>query len=191
MTTWRSPQDYFGQHYPADLKVFASDALCGFTLGDALHDPKRGRFIGLAEFVVCQFELNLLNQAVYTHDRSVFWAWRQFSAPFADTHGCSMGHGMGNHLPVSILRFAQESFASPATAPVQLDWEILRAYTQFFLRDYLAQFQATEAGASFSKAQFLAAVATDFDCTACVRSPDGWTTRHVSGLVSAEERATK
>ena len=79
MTPWRSPQDYFGQHYRADLKVFASTALCGFTLSDALHAPKRGEFIGLAEFVVCQFELNLLNQAVYTHDRSVYWFLATFS----------------------------------------------------------------------------------------------------------------
>jgi hypothetical protein len=113
METHIPPIDYFDRHYLADFEVFGSTAMCGFSMADALNAPKRPRFKGLTEFVVCQFELNLLNQAFYTH--AAGFGWRGFSAPFADTHGCSMGHGMTNHIPHFIQTnnpagFLQETF---------------------------------------------------------------------------------
>jgi hypothetical protein len=152
-------------------------------LGDALRAPKRARFRGLAEFVVCQFELNLLNQAIYTHVSSAFHVWRGFSAPFADTHKCWLGHGLGSHIPYSILRFAQQPFASPDNAPVSLAWDILRGYTTFFLDDYVTRFVSTESGAGFPREAFLAAVARDYDCTACVLALSGWECKHVMGVL--------
>lgn len=177
------PNEYLDQHYLADYEVFGSNAMCGMTLFDSLQGHKRPRFRGLTEFVVCQFELNLLNQAIYTHAGSVYSAWRGFSAPFADTHGCSMGHGMGNQIPYSILRFAQQPFAEPGVPPVSLTWKILVTYTKFFLEDYVARFIHTDSSAGFSRDDFLQAVGLDHDCAVCVLSPLGWETKHVMELV--------
>ena len=134
---------------------------------------------GMTEFVVCQFELNLLSQPVYTHSCWAYPAWRRFSVPFADTRLCFSGHGMGSHAPSSILRFAQQPFAAPDTAPVSLDWDILRDYTTFFLDDYIARFMASKRDIEFSPEAFLGAVTLDHDCTAHVLTPSGWQSRHV------------
>src|SRR6266852_2682740 len=93
------PNDYFKDDYAADYAVFGGNSMCGITLGDSLMPGKRSKFKAIAEFVVCQFELNLLNQSIYTHAHQAALAWRSFSTPFADTHLCFHGHGMANHLP--------------------------------------------------------------------------------------------
>jgi len=180
------PTDYLEQHYSADFQVFGSDAMCGFSLGDSLRLPKRSRYKGLAEFVVSQFGLNLLNQAIYTHAGSCFSGWRRFSLPFADTHGCWSGHGLGSHVPYSILRFAQQPFASADTAPVPLAWDIIRIYTTFFLDDYVTRFARTDSGTGFQREAFLEAVASDYDCTACVLASSGWESKHVMEFLRHE-----
>jgi hypothetical protein len=157
--------------------------MCGFTLSDALRTPKRARFRGLAEFVVCQFELNLLNQAIYTHAADSFLAWRAFSVPFADTHKCSSGHGLV-HLPYSIIRFAQQPNASTDISPVSLTWDILRGYTTFFLEDYLTRFVTGEQSVRFPRETVFKAVAVDRDCTAYILSPSGWESKNVMGLLA-------
>lgn len=175
--------EYFDKNYAADFEVFGGDTMCGFSLADAMNQPKRARFAGLAEFVVCQFELNLLSQAIYTHSCAAYSAWRRFSVPFADTRLCFLGHGMANHKPPSILRFAEQPFASPEIKPVLLDWEILREFTVFFLKDYVARFIATATPAEFSSEAFLQAIERDADCTASALTPTGWETKHVSDLL--------
>ena len=180
MATHFSPNEYFDQHYLADYEVFGSTAMCGFSLAGAMIASKRTRFRGLAEFVVCQFELNLLNQAFYTH--APHFGWREFSAPFADTHGCSMGHGMANHFPHSILRFAQQP-SGGQVAPVSLTWEIVEAYTKFFLADYVSRFTQTNNPVGFSQEAFWKSIAGDCDCIACMLSASGWETKHVIGLL--------
>ena len=182
MATHIPAKDYFDQHYLADYEIFGSTAMCGFLLADALNAPKRTRFKGLTEFVVCQFELNLLNQAFYTH--AAGFGWRGFSASFADTHGCSMGHGMANHIPHSILRFAQQPFGGQVV-PLSLTWEILEAYTKFFLDDYLSRFIQTNNPAGFSMESFLKSIAGGYDCDVCVLSSSGWETKHVMELVKS------
>src|SRR5213075_107103 len=145
------PTDYFRDHYAADFAVFGGDMLCGISLAESLVLHKWSTFKGIAEFVACQFELNLLNQPIYTHAHPAHPAWRGFSAPFANTHLCFSGHGMANHLPSSILRFAQEPWVRREATPVAMTWEMLTDYTTFFLGDYLDQFRATEGGKEFSR----------------------------------------
>jgi hypothetical protein len=177
------PKDYFCEHYAADFAVFGGNMLCGFTLTDSLMPDKRSKFKGIAEFVVCQFELNLLNQSIYAYARQCYSAWRAFSVPFADTKLCSMGHGMANHLPPSILRFAQEPRARPGTESVPMTWDIVAEYTKFFLGDYLSQFRATASGRDFPLDSFLVAIGKDGDCSACLKNQQGWEWRHVVELM--------
>ena len=157
--------------------------LCGISLAESLVPPKRSTFKGIAEFVACQFELNLLNQAIYTHIVQAHPAWRAFSAPFANTHLCFSGHGMANHLPSSILRFAQEPWVRREAAPVAMTWELLTDYTKFFLVHYLDQFRATEGGKEFSRNALIEAVSKDWDCLACGKTAQGWESKHVAELL--------
>jgi hypothetical protein len=187
MTGYLAPEEYLEGHYLADFAVFGNKMMCGWTFTDSMGPPKRGRFHGIAEFVVCQFELNLLSQAIYTHSMPAYWAWRAFSAPFADPRLCYSGHGMGSHMPYSILRFAQQPcFRTPPTA---LSWDILRSYSAFFFGDYLRRFRLTDRGTRFSEESFFRAVAADQDCTACVLISDGWESRHVLELIEFEQMA--
>jgi hypothetical protein len=184
MCTYLAPEEYFERHYLADFAVFGYKVMCGWTLTGSMGPHKRARFHGIAEFVVCQFELNLLSQAIYTHSISAYWAWCAFSAPFADPRFCLSGHGMGSHMPYSIMRFAQQpSFGIP---PIALNWDILRSYSAFFFGDYLRRFRLGDRGRRFSEESFLRAVAADHDCTACVLISDSWESKHVLELVEYE-----
>jgi len=174
------PTEYMQGHYLHDFGVFGSTSMCGFSMGDALDGRKRAAIHGLAEFTLAQFGLNLLNQATFAHAPAHAFAWKRFSPPFADTHGCFSGHGMGSHIPHSILRFAQEPFFGRGeTRGITLTWPDIEAYDQYFLVELLRQFMATDLGAAFPFEQFYTALERDYDCTACCLTPEGWQIRPV------------
>jgi hypothetical protein len=156
-------------------------------MADALGDRKRSGFRGLAEFTLVQFGLNLLNQAAFAHAPSHASAWKRFSPPFADTHGCFSGHGMGSHIPHSILRFSQEPFFGRGDTPgIMLTWRDIEDYDQYVLVDLLRNFMATEEGINFQIEQFYAAISGDSDCLACCLTPEGWQTRHVMQTIQVK-----
>jgi len=178
-------KQYMTEHYATDFAVFGGDTMCGFTLTDALRPPKRSRFVGLPEFVICQFELNLLSQAIFTHCYPAFAEWHAYSVPFADPRSCFLGHGMGNHMPYSILRFAQEPRAAEKTAPVELDWNMLGEYTRYCFGDYLSSFCSANP-VELTPEWLIDRMSIDQDCIACVRTASSWETRHVSQMTSPQ-----
>lgn len=181
MPAYIPPEQYLDQQYMADYMLFGSTTMCGFSLARALSPPMRNQFNGLAEFVVCQFELNLLNQALYTHGRLLGCRRRNQLVPFADTHSCSMGHGMCCHLPYAILMFAQEPFRD-ISAGIPLTWDIIGTYTKFFLGDYLKLLVSADSEWPPSET-FWEALRRDHDCIACIRAPSGWENRHMMALL--------
>lgn len=181
------PTEYMQGHYLHDFEVFGSTSMCGFSMGDALDGRKRAAIHGLAEFTLVQFGLNLLNQATFAHAPAHAFAWKRFSPPFSDTHGCFSGHGMGSHIPHSILRFVREPFCGRGeTRGITLAWSGIEAYDQYFLVELLRQFMATDAGADFPLEQFYTALGRDYDCTACCLTSEGWQTRHVMQTIRIE-----
>jgi hypothetical protein len=184
-----SPRDYFESHYSADFALFGGDSMCGASMSESLLPARISRFVGIAEFVVCQFELNLLHQAIYTHFAPAHSAWRAFSAPFANTQLCFHGHGMGSHLPHAILRFAQEPWIRAECVPVILTWDMLADYSRFFLHDYVERFIITGGGGTLSHESFLEALSRDHDCMACLKTAAGWETRHVRDFLCYETAA--
>ena len=68
--------------------------------------------------------------------------------------------------------------------PVSLNWNLIHDYTAFFLRDYIAQFIASQAGMDFSRETFIESIKRDQDCFACVLTPAGWETKHVTELLT-------
>ena len=186
------PAQYLDLHYAEDYETFGSSSMCGFSMADALRNPKRTKMRGITEFTLSQFGLNLMNQATYAHCPSHSFAWNRFSPPFADTHGCFSGHGMGNHIPHSILRFAQEPFwgSDGDTPGISLAWPAIEEYTRYFLLDLVEAFILTPQGADFHRDTFYAALERDYDCVACCLTPDGWQSRHVISMVKAKQPNT-
>ena len=180
--------DYFSQDYAADFELLGSDSMCGFNLMDMMSQPKRGRFRGFPEFALCQFALNLHNQAIYTHFRQLHFAWRGYVAPFGNTLLCFSGHGLGSHSPDSILRFVQAPI-DRKLSPVRYDWPGVTDYVRYLLGDYLAAFLATLPGTEFTPEQCVATLASDYDCRASVLTDSGWESRHVTSLLRATANA--
>lgn len=178
------PSEYMSCHYQSDFQTFGSTSMCGFSMADVLKNPKKDKMQGLVEFTLAQFGLNLMNQAFHAHCPSHSYAWKHFSPAFADTHGCFSGHGMGSHVPHSILRFAQDPFFGSGEPPgIVLTWPEIESYTRYFLKDMIEVFMATPEGAGFEKELFYEAVARDYDCTACCKGPEGWESRHVITMI--------
>jgi hypothetical protein len=186
------PAEYMDQHYEDDYQTFGSTSMCGAIMADALRNPKRTKMRGITEFTLSQFGLNLMNQATHAHCPSHSYAWKGFSPPFADTHGCFSGHGMGNHIPHSILRFAQKPFwgSDRDTPGISLTWPAIEEYTRYFLRGSVEAFILAPHGANFPRDTFYAAVEQDYDCVACCLTPDGWQTRHVIPMTKIKQQST-
>jgi hypothetical protein len=178
-----APKAYFENHYAADFALFGGDTMCGITMSENLLPEKRSKFVGIAEFIVSQFELNLLNQVIYTHFKSNHLARQNFSSPFANTLLCFAGHGMASHAPHSILRFVQDPSVRREAVPVLIAWDLLTDYTRFFLNDYFGQFLSTSSDKMLSREKFVEVLEQDFDCVACVQNSNGWETRHVTKLL--------
>lgn len=172
---------YFSEDYPEDFKLLGEDSLCGIGLIDMMRQPKRGRFRGFPEFALCQFALNLHNQATYSHFPEVHLAWRQYSARFGNTLLCFSGHGLGSHAPAAILNFVQAPIA-PECSSVRYDWAGVGDYIGYFFGEYLIGFADQNAGSGFSTEGYRAALQRDYQCVAPVLTGNGWECRHISSL---------
>jgi hypothetical protein len=142
------PDQYFPIHYYSDFSLFfgrrakiptshRETALCGMTLGSLFEPEKRARFVSPADFLCCQYELNLLHQGIYTYYREHHPMWLLGSSAFLDIRGCRSGHGGLTTNPGGILRFARDPSYIPNAQPVEITPKQLAQYTQFFFLDYL------------------------------------------------------
>jgi hypothetical protein len=182
------PKEYFDKHYLSDFRVFGSSIMCAWEIG-----PLRTRsYQGLSEFILCQFGLNLLNQAIYTHAHLFFPEWERLSAPFADVRACSH-HGYGQ--PFWFLKCMQEPITGDIsrsvaflTPPVSLDWKIVSSFTNFFLHDYLSQIVSEGSNDMFPLEDFWEGVAGDPDCKAMVYVQGGLESKHVAEDLSGSGR---
>lgn len=176
-------RDYFTQHYAADFAVFRSKALCGKTLSKVMSEPKRSAFRGFAEFVLCQFALNLHNQEFYDHFPQLHFAWREYSAPFGDVRLCQWGHGLGGRDPDLILRFVQSPPQGFRLPRVRYEWAIVTDFIRFLFGDYLAGFARSLVESEFTPERYIAAIAADSDCRVTILTPNGWESRDVTSLL--------
>jgi hypothetical protein len=185
------PKKYFDSHYASDWVTFDKDRLCRRWLPGSLKPNASRKFDGIAEFIVCQFELNLLNQAIYTFFRDSHDAWRRFSAPCIDTRVFA-AQGLENRLPDSILRLAQSPSNYPNAIPRILSWQMLKDYTTFFIEDYMARFMASDQRPRILRSQFMEKLTKDKDCVASVRAGNHWHTKPIIRLLlTPRELCTK
>jgi hypothetical protein len=175
-------RDYFAHHYATDFALFGRKGLCGKTLSRVMCQPERGAFHGFAEFVLCQFALNMHNQEFCDHSPHLHSSWREYSAPFAKVGRC---HRM-SHNPDSILRFVQSPPQGFRLPRVDYDWAEVTDFIRFFFGDYLAGFARSLVESEFASERYIAAVATDLDCRATILTPNGWESRNVTRLLSTK-----
>ena len=183
---------YFAENYAADFRSHGDDSLCGFTLMKMMRSWQGGQFPHFPEFALCQFALNLHNQAFYAHFRELRMLWLEYSAPFGDTRLCFSGHGLGSHNPDSIMRFVQAPL-DRSLSPVQWTWEHVSDYAKFFFGDYLEVFAGTIPAGVFSANLYLRALRLDGDARVSLRIGDSWSCRNISNLsaVGASAMPTK
>jgi len=174
---------YFSQDYSSDFELLGGESMCGFNLLDMMAQPKRSKFRGFPEFALCQFALNLHNQAFYTHFPRLHCSWRGYVAPFGNTLLCFSGHGLGSHAPDSILRFVQAPIDRDLP-PVHYNWSEVFDYMQYFFGDYLSAFAATIQSSEFTRTNYLRLIASDLDCRASLLVEGRWESRHIADLLN-------
>jgi hypothetical protein len=137
---------YFPDRYRADLQFFAEGdiphhgpfwMLCGMTLGRVFEPGNIDKYTDPACFLCVLYELNLLNQGIYTYFPEDHPLWIATCEPFPDIRGCSYGHGGFTHAPASILRFSDDPRYIPGARPIPISHQKLCEFTDFFVRNYL------------------------------------------------------
>jgi hypothetical protein len=96
---------------------------------------------------------------------------------------CFSGHGLANHTPDSILRFAQSPMMGSRAVPISFTRSQLADYSRYFFYDYVSQFAGTVRDLSFTVALFMLAISRDVDCRATLLTSSGWETSHVTELL--------
>ena len=172
---------YFAENYATDFRMHGGNSLCGFPLVTMMRNWRGGKFPHFPEYALCQFALNLHNQAFHAHSRNFHWCWLEWSAPFGDTRMCFSGHGLGSHNPDSIMRFVQAPF-DRSWPPVRYEWTDVGDYMEFFFGQYLNAFAATFPEGSFSTSRYLQAVRSNWQCGVSLREANGWSRRNAASL---------
>jgi len=174
--------EYFAKDYLSDFKRHGGGSLCGSSLSQMMRAAMSGHFPRFAEYALCQFALNLHNQAFYTHFPQLHASWLAYSAPFGDTRMCFSGHGLSSHCPDSILIYVQEPF-DRAPNPVRCTKSELADFIIFFFGDYLDLFVDGLGGGVCTPSDYLRAVEVDPDCTISLLTAAGWTKSSVTTVL--------
>lgn len=144
MGTPISAETYFREMYLSDWTLFSSDhsvrkgpsgILCGMTMVGVLGTDRIHKFNNPQHFLCVQYELNLLNQAIYTYCRDMHYDWTQAAAPFADCR-CASAHG-GVYTPESIYRYAEQPAGYPEEVSIVVPAALKREFDQLFVPQYL------------------------------------------------------
>jgi hypothetical protein len=132
----------------------------------ALLDADRIMHFNSPQHFLCvQYELNLLNQALYTHAHLAYAPWLGASAPFADCR-CSSRHG-GVFTPGSLFRYAENPTGYKNLVPVPVSEQLKREFDEFFVPQYLTSLQPLQQPIKLgvlNLGELLAAILGDPDC---------------------------
>lgn len=170
---------YFAEDYARDFTEHGSESLCGGPLRDMMRKAKSGRFPSFAEYALCQFALNLHNQAFHAHFPHLHRSWVTYAAPFGDTRRCFSGHGLASQQPDAILWFIQEPLDGSLT-PIHYAEDELSDFISLFFCNYLQMFADCAPLSEFVPADYLAAIAADVECCASLLTPYGWSARNIT-----------
>lgn len=140
-------REYFDEHYLKDYETFRMENkadLFDETMELILHKDMIGNYVSAVDFLLCQYELNLINQALekdtssrtgrYMNDK-----WSKLHPPFTDCRG--INRKTSNVSPKSILRYIESQEKGPEILAVKIPKERIDKYNIYFIRDYLSEFK--------------------------------------------------
>ncbi len=124
-----NPQEYIEKHYKDDLERFDGGIMCGLTMSQFYKEKEIEKWPFLVHFLISQYELNLLNQLIYTYFREDHNIWITNSLPFIDCR-CHSCHGGVNH-PLSILWVTERRFKEEGIS-LTISRSLVLEYDKFF-----------------------------------------------------------
>jgi len=124
------PKEYIEKEYKKDLEKFGN-VMCGMTMSIFYKDEKRELWPYLDHFLICQYELNLLNQIIYSNFNIDHKKWLEDTLPFSDCNSCPSNHGGVEH-PLSILWVAEREL-SKRGKKFKISRSLILEYDKYFL----------------------------------------------------------
>lgn len=154
-----NPQDYFLESYLKDFEYFKElnlgNHFCGRIYSD-LFSRDQLSFIDLKNFIICTYELNLINQLIYTHFQSDFDKWRQVAPKILDEKCVYISH------PLDIIKFAQKFSKKNNKKLIFTKEEILK--WDDFIKDYIGQICRETEFSEMNPEKLFEAIKNDPDC---------------------------
>lgn len=175
MTIEVAADTYFREMYLDDWTRFSGGdrlvhgprgLLCGMTMVALLANDRINQYHSPEHFLCVQYELNLLNQSLYTYFPRIHRAWEFVSAPFADCR-CSSHHG-GVSTPESIFHYAEHPTGYDNLVPVTVPDCLKSEFDQFFVPQYLPSLPQLKSFIDcrvLSPRDLLSSILSDSDCT--------------------------
>lgn len=134
-----TPNKYFPDQFLKDQEGFQGGFICDMQLSQfsAVHDGD-GSWPYLEHFLVCEYELNLLDEAIYTYFREDHAHWKDVSVKELKLDYC---HGPIAH-PIDILARCEQEYPQ-LNLHNKITKDFLLTYDQFFWK-YLEDTCANE-----------------------------------------------
>lgn len=155
-----TPKEYIEKYYKEDLARFDAGVLCGATMSKFKDPGERGRWPYLDHFLICQYELNLLSQLIYSHFREDHNKWISSTLPVIDCR-CASYHGGVNH-PLSILWVAERELSKPGDK-FRIPKSLILNYDKYFM-DYIKTICSENDFEKLSPERLVEAIKNDPDC---------------------------
>jgi hypothetical protein len=155
-----NPDDYLKKYYLKDLKRFGENILCGRTMSKFWNEKEREKWEYLDHFLVCQYELNLLSQIIYSNFKEDYEKWLEVSLPFVDCR-CPSAHGGVGH-PLSILWVAERDLSKKGPR-FYIKKSLILEYDRYFL-EYVKEICKKYKFIKLTPELLIEALKNDSDC---------------------------
>lgn len=154
------PQNYFPENYLKDLSHFESlgvgDHLCGRTYSELFKNTDKLEFVNLNNFIICLYELNLINQVIFSHFKSDFSLWKEVAPKMIDNRCTYISH------PIDILTFAEKESKNAGNPIIFTHQEILSWDLHF--KKYIEKLCKENHFETLSPEKLFEAIKNDPDC---------------------------
>lgn len=152
-----TPAQYFPKQFLQDQSNFKGGVMCGATLMELEKGNEHWPY--LEHFLICEYELNLLNQTIYAHFHVDHATWLSNTVSFVDCR-CASHYGGITH-PIDILSFA-EKHLSQYKLNERIAAALMLEYDQLFL-NYVKDLCNTINFESLTPENLVAAIQQDSD----------------------------
>lgn len=139
--------EYFQEHYLKDYETFKRegvDELSEKAMAKILHKDMLDCYLSAIDFLLCQYALNLINQALegdvssqtgrYMNDK-----WSKSHPPFTDCRG--KDSIKSDVSPKSILKYIESQEKGAEIIAVKVPKKRIDEYNLYFIIDYLSKFR--------------------------------------------------